>query len=132
MKKKSAIDKLIRKSARNISPASSTDLERLRAAARRRIDTSDIPERRKFQPIQRDSDGKLPRRKSIIREAVAEQMRRKRLSVYRVWQLARTHYPRLSQAAVHEFLKGKRQLELPSIEALLAAMELRVVNGQDA
>jgi hypothetical protein len=28
-------------------------------------------------------------------------------------------HPSLSQSAVHEFLKGQRQLELPSIEALL-------------
>jgi hypothetical protein len=58
-------------------------------------------------------------------------MRRQHLSVYRLWQLARTHYPSLSQAAVHEFLKGQRHLELPSIEALLAAVNLRVVNGRE-
>src|SRR6266513_167758 len=50
-----------------------------------------------------------------------------RLSVYRLWQLARVHYSPLSQAAVHEFLKGQRQLELPSVEALLTALDLRVV-----
>jgi hypothetical protein len=51
------------------------------------------------------------------------------MTAYRLWQLARAHYPPLSQAAVHEFLEGQRQLELPSIEALLAAMNLRVVKG---
>jgi hypothetical protein len=106
-------------------------LNRLRAAGKGRIDTSDIPERREFQRVRRDADGKLPQRKSMIRDAVARQMRRRHLSVYRLWQLALTHYPPLSQAAVHEFLKGQRHLELPSIEALLAAMNLRVVNGRD-
>jgi hypothetical protein len=91
------------------------------------IDTSEISERRDFQRIHRDESGRLPPRKSIIREAVSREMRNRRLTAYRLWQLARMHYPSLSQAAVHEFLKGRRQLELPSIEALLAAVNLRVV-----
>jgi hypothetical protein len=93
------------------------------------IDTSDIPERRAIHRLRRDADGRLPPRKSVIREAVRRQMRRLRFSGYRLWQLARAHYPALSQSAVHEFLKGERQLELPSIEALLAATNLRVVSG---
>jgi hypothetical protein len=91
------------------------------------IDTSEIPERRKFHRIQRDARGGLSPKKSIIREAVLRQKRDLHLTVYRLWQLARAYYPPLSQAAVHEFLKGQRQLELPSIEALLAAVHLRVV-----
>jgi len=91
------------------------------------VNTGEIPERRKFHRLQRDASGRLPPHKSIIREAVARQMRALHLTVYRLWQLARAHYPPLSQAAVHEFLKGKRQLELPSVEALLAAVHLRVV-----
>src|SRR5207249_4039193 len=88
---------------------------------------SEIPERRKFQPLKRDASARLPPAKSIIREAVAREMQHLHLSVYRLWQLARAHYPPLSQAAVHEFLKGQRQLELPSVEALLTAVDLRVV-----
>jgi hypothetical protein len=93
------------------------------------IDTQEIPERTKFQRLQRDASGKLPRRKSVIHAAVADEMNRLHLTVYRLWKLARVHYPPLSQSAVHEFLKGHRQLELPSIEALLAALHLRVVSG---
>ncbi len=98
---------------------------------KRPIDTSEISERQSFQPLQRDGAGMLPPGKSMIREAIADQMRRLHWSVYRLWQVARVHYPQLSQAAVHEFLKGKRQVELPSIEALLAAMDLRVVKESD-
>ncbi len=61
------------------------------------------------------------------REAVVRQMKRRSLTTYRLWQMAQVHYPSLSQAAVHEFLKGQRQFELPSVEALLAAAELRIV-----
>jgi hypothetical protein len=127
MSKKSVVNKIVRKSAEEIPPASKADLDRLRAAMQGSIDTSEIRERRKFHRLKRDGSGGLPLRKSIIRDAVTRQMQHLRLTVYRLWQLARAHYPPLSQAAVHEFLKGQRQLELPSIEALLAAVHLRVV-----
>src|SRR5262249_54367857 len=106
MSKRSATRKVVRKSAGEIPPASRADLDRLRAVMQGRIDPGEIPERRKFDHLQRDARGKIPPRRSIIREAVAREMRRLRLTVYRLWQLARAHYPPLSQAAVHEFLKG--------------------------
>src|SRR5437588_10605674 len=127
MSRKSGASKIIRKSAKEIPPASTADLDRLRAAMQGRIQTDEIPERRRFHRLQREAGGRLAPRKSLIREAVALQMHRLHLTVYRLWQLARAHYPPLSQAAVHEFLKGQRQLELPSVEALLAAVHLRVV-----
>jgi hypothetical protein len=129
MRKKSAASKIIRKSAREVPRASKADLDRLRAAMHGPIDTREIPERHTSERLQRDANGRLPARKSVIRDAVARQMRRLDLTAYRLWQLARVYYPRLSQAAVHEFLKGQRQLEWPSIEALLAAVQLRVVRS---
>ena len=53
------------------------------------IDTGDIPERREFHRLRRDATGRLPPRKSIIREAVARHMKQRHLTVYRLWQLAR-------------------------------------------
>ena len=97
-----------------------------------KVDTGEIPERRRFHRLQRDASGKLPPRKSVIRDAVAREMRRLNLTVYRLWKMARQHYPLLSQAAVHEFLKGQRQLELPSVEALLTAVNLQVVSKKVA
>jgi len=130
MTKKLAASKTVRKSAREIAPASTADLDRLRAAMQSSIDTGEIPERRQFQRLKRDASGRLPRAKSMIREAVAREMRNLNLTVYRLWQMARAHCPTLSQSAVHEFLKAQRQLELPSVEALLAAVDLRVVRGR--
>lgn len=127
MSKKSAASKIVRKSAKDIRPASKADLDRLRAAMRGKIDTGEIPEGRTSARLSRDATGRLPPRRSVIREAVARQMRQLHLTVYRLWQRARAHYPPLSQSAVHEFLKGQRQLELPSVEALLAAVDLQVV-----
>ena len=132
MPKKSAASKVVRKSAAEIPSASKADLDRLRAAMEGSIDTSEIPERRKFHRLKRDATGGLPPRKSLIREAVTQEMRHRHLTVYRLWRMARAHYPTLSQSAVHEFIKGQRQLELPSIEALLAAVHLRVVRSDGA
>ena len=123
--------KVVRKSAAEVPPASPADLDRLRAAAAGRIDTTDIPERREFQRLRRDAAGGPPR-KSVIREAVQREMERSRLTAYRLWRLARAYSPTLSQSAVSEFLKGQRQLELPSVEALLAAVRLRVVPEKNA
>ena len=131
MPRKSPAGKLVRKSAGDLRPATGADLDRLRAAMRGRIDTSDIAERRAGPRITRDASGNLPPRKSLIRDAVTAEMRRRKLTAYRLWQIARSHSPTLSQSAVHEFLKGRRQLELPSVEALLLAANLRVVRGRN-
>jgi hypothetical protein len=127
MPRKLAASKIVRKSAGEVPTASKAALDRLHAAMHRRIDTDEIPERRKFHRLKRDASGRLPARTSIIREAVARQMQKLQLSVYRLWQLARAHYPPLTQSAVHDFLKGQQQLELPSVEALLAVVHLRLV-----
>jgi tRNA C32,U32 (ribose-2'-O)-methylase TrmJ len=55
MSKKSSATKIVRKSAEEIPPASRADLDRLRAAMQGSIDTAEIPERRKFQRLQRDA-----------------------------------------------------------------------------
>jgi hypothetical protein len=127
MARKSRAPKVVHKSASEIPAASPADLDRLRAAMRSSIDTGEIAERQEFHRLRRDADGKFPPRKSIIREAVQREIKQRHLSVYRLWQIARMHYPTLSQASVHEFLKGQRQLELPAVEALLAAVDLDVV-----
>lgn len=129
MSRKSVPGKVIRKSANDIPPPSEADLDRIRAAMQGPIDTSEISERRRFRRLRRDANGRLPPRRSIIRDAITRQMEDEGLTPYRLWKLARAYYSPLSQAAVHEFLKGQRQLELPSIEALLAALNLRLVGG---
>ena len=63
MPKKSVSRKIVR-SAAEIPPASRADLDRLRAALQRPIDTGEILERRKFQRLKRDASGRLPPRKS--------------------------------------------------------------------
>jgi len=72
MPKKSVSGKIVRKSAQDIPPASPADLERLRAAMGGKIDTSEIPERRKFQPLRRDADGRLVSHEAFISSQVDE------------------------------------------------------------
>jgi hypothetical protein len=127
MSKKLLDAKIVRKPSGAIPSASAADLDRLRSAMGASIDTSEIPERQRFHRLKRDESGNLPPRKGVIHDAVTRQMKERQLTAYRLWQIARAHYPALSQSAVHEFLKGKRQLELPSVEALLAALNLRIV-----
>ena len=130
MATKSPGPKPVRQSAAQIPSASAADLKRLRSAMAGKIDTSEIPERRPpFQRLKRDARGRLPARKSVVREAVKREMERQHLTTYALWKAARTHCATLSQSAVHEFLKGKRELELPYAEALMAALHLRVARG---
>ena len=92
------------------------------------IDTSDIPERRgRFHRLKRDEMGRLPPRKSLIRDAIVRELERLEMTPYRLWKEAKAYCPTLSQSAVHEFIKGQRQLELPSAEALMAAVNLGIV-----
>jgi hypothetical protein len=127
MPKRSAENRIVRKGAKNVSPPSAAEIARIRAVTDRSIDTSEISERRTFRPLKRDLKGALPRRTSMIRDAIEKQRRQLHLTVYSLWKKARAYHPLLSQSAVHEFLKGQRELELPSAEALLTAVELRIV-----
>src|SRR5438105_1321899 len=56
MSRKSVAGKIVRKSAKDIPRSSAADLDRLRAAMRGRIDTSDIPERRPGPRVRRDAN----------------------------------------------------------------------------
>jgi len=128
MQKKSVQSKVVRTMSKDVSAPSKADLARLREAMRGQIDTCEIAEKRSFSRLQRGPEGELPR-PSMIRDAIEGQRRRRNITVYALWQKARVFHPSLSQAAVHEFLKGQRQLELPSAEALLAAADLKVVRA---
>jgi hypothetical protein len=128
MRKKLATSKIVRKRLGDIPPTTAADLARLRDAMKCPIDTSEIPERKgALQRLRRDSTGKLPARKSAIRDAIIRELEHFNMTPYRLWKEAKTHCPTLSQSAVHEFIKGQRQLELPYAEALMAAVGLGVV-----
>jgi hypothetical protein len=131
MRKKLATSKTVRKTPVDIPPASPADLARLRAAMKGPIDTSDIPEQAaRFHRLRRDATGRLPTRKSMVRDAIIVELERRNMTPYRLWKEAKTHCPTLSQSAVHEFIKGQRELELPYAEALMAAMHLGVARHE--
>jgi hypothetical protein len=66
----------------------------------------------------------------MIRDAIVRELEHLEMTPYRLWKEAKTRCPTLSQSAVHEFIKGQRQLELPYAEALLAAMNLGIARNQ--
>jgi hypothetical protein len=129
MAKKSATVRIVRKTAADIPAASAADVDRLRSVMKGEIDTSEIPERQgSFSRLQRDASGRLPKR-SLIRDAIVRELERNNMTPYRLWKEARAYCSTLSQPAVYEFIKGQRQLELPYAEALMAAVQLKVVRG---
>ena len=131
MRRKSATSKIVRRNASDIPPATQADLARLRRAMEGPIDTSDIPEQRvAFRRLTRDSTGRLPTRKSVIRDAIVRELEHLNMTPYRLWKEAKVYCPTLSQSAVHEFIKGQRQLELPYAEALMAAVHLGVARNK--
>jgi hypothetical protein len=78
--------------------------------------------------LQRDSSGRIPPKpKSLIRDAVLEELGRRHITRYQLWQLAHQHCAGLSQSAVYEFLRGQRQLGLEYVEALLSALNLSII-----
>lgn len=129
MPKKSAEINIVRKTVKELSPPSNADLDRLRNAMKGDIDTSEVSETRSFNRLQRDATGSLPRR-SMIRDAIENQRKQYKLTVYALWKKARVIHPSLSQAAVGEFLKGKRELALPSAEALIIAVNLTIAQKE--
>jgi len=95
----------------------------------RDIDTSDIPERRpgRVMRARRSPDGRpiVPPR-SAIRDAILRELGRRQITRYELWKRARVYGPTLSESAVYEFLRGERQIGLEYVEALLAAVGLKV------
>ncbi|MGA2443737.1 MAG: hypothetical protein ABSH08_22510 [Tepidisphaeraceae bacterium] len=125
-------DGIVRKTADQIPPATKADLERLRQIMVR----SDAEARRNGSDISvsgprrliRDANGRIVKPpRGRIRSAILAELGRRQMSRYRLWKIARKDCPTLTQSAVYEFLRGVRQLGLGYVEALLWALNLRVV-----
>ncbi len=121
--------RMVRKSASEIAQPTARDLERLRAAMERGVDTSEIPEGRPGRAgrARRTAEGKpVAPPESAIRDAIRRELGRRQITRYELWKRARAHCPTLPESAVYEFLRGARQIGLEYVEALLAAVELEV------
>lgn len=127
MPMKSTEAKLVRISAGDLPRPTEADLDRLRAGMAGPIDTSDIPEQTSFQRLKRDANGRLPPRPSRIHAAVVCQVLERKLSEFRLWKMARNFSPELSRSVVRDFLAGTNPIELKFLEAILAAVDLHVV-----
>ncbi|MBV8268523.1 MAG: hypothetical protein JO252_19510 [Planctomycetaceae bacterium] len=105
------------------------DLARIRAIPDAEIDTSDAPES-SFDParrVRRDAAGRLPARKpSLIRDAILDELGRRRMTRYELWKAARERCPTLSQSAVYGFLWGHRDIGVRYADALLETLGLAI------
>jgi len=103
------------------------DLDRLRRAMKRAdTDGEGLP------PIQkrvlRNAAGRLPNKPaSPIRDAVLRELGRREMTRYQLWKLARQHCGVIPESAVYEFLRGQRAISVTYCDALLTALNLRVL-----
>lgn len=119
MKSKSPTAKLVSKSIADLRAPSVADRKRLRAAAARSADLSEIAKR----PWAVESQ---PAVGGAIRAAIVAEMNRKKLTAYALWRLASKHCETLPNAAVYQFLRGQRQVRVDYAEAMMAALGLHV------
>ena len=115
----------VRRTADQITKSSPSELASLLASPDDSIDTSDIPEHAsERQRLRRDDNGRLPRRRSVFREAVVAEMKVQGVSAYALCKEARQHCPTISETAVGEFLKGQRSIGIDYLEAILLALNI--------
>lgn len=118
--------KTVRWKAGDLPPITPERLAELKAIPDEAIDFSDIPECAGGARLRRDADGRLPKRRSVIRDAIAASMAERGMTTYALWKEAKVHCPTISETAVGEFLKGRRSIGLEYIEALMTASGLTV------
>ena len=127
MPDKSAGNKLGRRPV--ASPAATNEhLNDLLAAMEGPGDTSEIPESSgPARRVKRDALGRLPEgRKSPIRTAILAELERLRMTRYQLWRKAQAHCETLTASAVYEYLRGRREIGILYVEAILKTLDLVV------
>ncbi len=133
MSKKSSVEResgVVRRLAERLPAVRKHDLLRLNRASARSVDVSDLPEGPAARLGMGPTLARRPasQRPSLLREAIVKEMARQNLTAYALTQRAKLFCNTLSQAAVYEFLKGQRQLEVSYADALLRALRLEIVS----
>jgi len=128
--------RIVRKTIDELEPTAHGDLERLRNAQSRADAIADSSEGDGLGPetsrLPRDPDGRLIKPPpSRIRSAILDELGNRSMTRYKLWKAAQKNCPTLPQSAVYEFLRGFRQIGLNYIEAILAALNLDVVAGEE-
>lgn len=126
MKKRSPKSDLILIRAEDIPPPTEAQMLRLRRGSVASPNLSDIVE----GLIGRTPEYKTPDSdvlKSEIRLAIVREMNRRKLSGYGIWKRATPHCKTLPMSAIYEFLRGERQIGTRYLEAIMAALELKLV-----
>jgi hypothetical protein len=114
------------------TPAELEKLARLASESDNRIDTTDMPDASLLDGGWVRAGDRRRNLRSLVHSAVEAEMRRRGLTRYELWKLARLQCPTLPDSAVYEFLAGTRQIGLVYVEALLAALDLNVTPRQKA
>jgi hypothetical protein len=128
MSKKSVDNDLITCLASDIPPATPEHLAQLLEAMDGRVDTSEIPETKGTgRPVLRDASGRLIKRQpSPFRQAILNELKRRKMNRYQLWQAAREHCKTIPQSAIYEYLRGQRDIGIVYAEAIMLAVGLVV------
>jgi len=125
-------NKLVRRSAADIPDPTPEELDCIKIAMAKVIDTSDIPEIKKLGPRpKRDPSDRLQKKPlNPIRKAILSALGHRQMTRYRLWQKANALHLTLSQSAVYEYLRGERDIGVASVEALMAVAGLKVTSRE--
>jgi hypothetical protein len=118
--------RIIRRKAGEIPRSSPEEIARMLAIRDEDIDFSDIPEMPGGQRLYRDENGRLPKRRSVVRATIAATMADREMTNYALWKAAKEHCPTITETAIGQFLKGQRSIGLEYIDAIMAAMGLEI------
>ncbi len=119
---------LVSRSASEIPKPTPEHLAKLRAAMECPINTSDIPEIKQLGlRLKRDASGRLQKKPlGLIRKTILSALGHHQMTRYRLWQKAKAQCPTLSQSAVYEYLRGRRDIGVKYAEALIAVSGVKV------
>ena len=118
--------RMIRRTAGELPGTSPEEIARMLAIRDEDIDTSDIPEMAGGRRLYRDENGRLPGRRSVVREVVVATMAEREMTNYALWKAAKEHCPTITETAIGQFLKGQRSIGLEYLEAIMAALGLEI------
>src|SRR5262245_17234141 len=129
-RKSSAASRMVHKTIDDLRPATAEQMHRMVERAKK-ANGGTLPPLRVPFPLPPPG---MPKRKprpplvgGRIRSAVIAEINRRNLSGYALWKMARKFCPTFPQSAVYEFLRGERAIGLEYVEAILAALSMRLV-----
>jgi hypothetical protein len=120
--------KIVRRKASEVRRTTPERLAEIAAIPDEAIDVTDIPELAGGQRLYRDENGRLPKRRSVIRETIAEAVASREMTNYALWKAAKEYCPTITETVIGQFLKGQRSIGIEYLEAIMEALGLTIAD----